>query len=75
MNTQTTSTTSTTIASAKKVSLRDRCEKLSTEFSPLLAARVRAAGVDRIMAQRTSWKFRLNQLVSYDSRLGKVWEH
>jgi hypothetical protein len=59
----------------KQLSLRDRCEKLSAEFSPLLAARVRAAGVDRIMNQRTSWKFRLNQLVSYDSRLGKIWEH
>ena len=72
MNTQTTSTTSTR---AKKVSLRDRCEQLSAEFSPLLAARVRAAGLARIMNQRTSWKFRLNQLVSYDARLGQIWEH
>lgn len=60
-------------ARKKQQTLRDRCEKLSTEFSPLLAARVRAAGVARIMNQRTSWKFRLNQLVSYDSRLGKMW--
>jgi hypothetical protein len=58
---------------SKKESLRSRCERLSAEFSPLLAAKVRQTKAAQIMRARTSFKFRLNQLVSMDARLGQVW--
>lgn len=63
-----------TSKTSKKETLRARCERLSAEFSPLLAAKVRQTRAAQIMRQRKGYKFRLNQLVSMDSRLGQVWE-
>lgn len=60
--------------SNSKLSLRDRCNILAAEFSPILAARVRQAKAAKIMNARTSYKFRLNQLVSMDCRKGTVFE-
>lgn len=57
----------------ERLNLRQYCDYISREFSPLLAAKVRAAKARKIMAANTSFKFRLNQLVSMDARLGQVW--
>lgn len=50
-----------------------KLDKIGAEFSPLLAARLRAAKLARVMEGSGSFRFRLGAALACDARLGQHW--